>query len=113
MKLINSLNNNPRQKFSVYTEDGNTLNVELYYYITQKSWYFDFEYGDYTCKGSRVVLTPNAIRHLKNILPFGIAFLSESNTEPFSVDDFSNGRIKMYILNKDEVLQIESEVYGV
>lgn len=113
MKQITSINNNPRQSFSVYTEDGKTLYIDLYFYITQKSWYYDFSYGDYSCKGSRVALSPNSIRHLKNILPFGIAFLSDSNTEPFSLEDFSSGRIKMFILNKEEVLQIESDVYGV
>lgn len=111
MKQINNLTNNPRQKFQVYTEDGSTLYITLYYYITQKSWFFDFTYNNYTCLGSRVVLTPNAIRHLKNILPFGIAFLTESKAEPYSLNDFSSGRIKMYILTQEEVREIESTVY--
>lgn len=111
MKQISNLTNDPRQEFQVFTEDGNTLYITLYYYITQKSWYYDFTYGDYTCLGSRVVLTPNSIRHLKNILPFGIAFLTDSKAEPYSLEDFASGRIKMYILNKDEVQEIESSIY--
>lgn len=111
MKQINNLTNDPRQEFQVFTEDGATLYITLYYYITQKSWYYDFTYGNYTCQGSRVVLTPNSIRHLKNILPFGIAFLTDSKAEPYSLDDFSSGRIKMYILNQDEVREIESTIY--
>jgi hypothetical protein len=111
MKQINNLTNDPKQEFQVFTEDGTTLYITLYYYITQKSWFYDFTYGDYTCQGSRVVLTPNSIRHLKNILPFGIAFLTDSKAEPYSLDDFSSGRIKMYILNQDEVREIESTIY--
>lgn len=114
MNQIDTLTNAPVQEFQVFTEDGNSLYIKLYYYITQKSWFFDFTYGDYTCIGQRVTLTPNALRHLKNILPFGIAFLAEdgSQTEPFSLEDFASGRITVNILDKEEVQEIETEIYG-
>lgn len=113
MKQIDTLTSDARQSFQVPLDEGGTIYFNLYFYITQKSWFFDFTYGDYTCTGSRVVLTPNAIRHLKNILPFGIAFMDEHNIEPYSLQDFSSGRIKMYILNQDEVYEVEDEVYNV
>lgn len=112
MELINSLTNEARQAFTYNIDGGEQLSVTLYYYPTQRSWFFDFAYGDYTCNGERVVLTWNALRHLKNILPFGIAFMAQSYVEPYAIDDFSSGRVSMYILNKDDVDYLESEIYG-
>ena len=113
MKQINNLTNEPVQEMQIFTEDGNTLYLTIYYYITQKSWFFDFTFGDYTCKGSRITITPNAIRHLQNILPFGIAFLTKdgSKVEPYSLDDFASKRVTINILNSDEVQEIENSIY--
>ncbi len=113
MKQINTITSDAVQSFQVPLDDGGTVYFKLYFYITQNSWFFDFTYNDYTCNGSRVVLTPNALRHLKNILPFGIAFLCEKQVEPFKLDDFSTGRITMNILNKEEVQQLEDEVFNI
>ena len=112
MKLINNLTNNPRQSFQVPIDTGEYIQFELYYYVTQKSWFFDFTYNNYTAKGNRVVLSPNTLRHLKNIIPFGLAFIADGNVEPFDLTDFSSGRVKMYILNAEEVEEIESTVYN-
>lgn len=112
MKQIVSLTDNARQKFQIPLDNGDLVDFSLYFYPTQYSWFFDFSYNNYVSNGNRVVLTPNALRHLKNILPFGIAFLAEGYAEPFELTDFSSGRIKMYVLNKEEVQEIESRIYG-
>ena len=112
MELITSLTDSPRQSFQFPIDTGDIVNFYLYYYITQKSWFFDFTYKNYTAKGNRVVLTPNALRHLKNIIPFGIGFMAQGNVEPFDLADFSSGRVGMYILNSEEVQEIESNIYG-
>lgn len=112
MNQITSLTDNPRQSFQVPISAGEYIQFELYYYVTQKSWFFDFTYNNYTAKGNRVVLSPNTLRHLKNIIPFGLAFMADGNVEPFDLTDFSSGRVKMYILNTDEVEEIESTIYN-
>jgi len=109
---ITSLTDNARQSFQIPIETGDKIDFKLYYYITQKSWFFDFTYNNYTSNGNRVVLTPNALRHLKHIIPFGIAFMAEGYVEPFDITDFSSGRVSMYVLNQEEVQEIESNIYG-
>lgn len=111
MEQITCLTDDVRQSFNIAI-DNETLYVNLYFYQTQKSWYFDIEYGDYICKGMRVVLTPNALRHLTNILPFGIAFLSKGYGEPYAQDDFSTGRVIMVILNQDDVEDFEQDYFS-
>lgn len=112
MKQILSLTDNARQKFQIVLDNGDIVDFSLYFYPTQYSWFFDFTYKNYTSNGNRVVLTYNALRHLKNILPFGIAFLTDGYAEPFQLTDFSSGRIQMYVLNEDDVVTIESDIYG-
>ena len=97
MQLINNLTDSPRQSFQVPIEAGG---------------YVHFTYNNYTSNGNRVVLSPNTLRHLKNIIPFGLAFMAEGNVEPFSLTDFSTGRVGMYILNAEEVQEIESTIYN-
>lgn len=112
MKQIVSLTDNSRQKFQIVLDNGEIVDFSLYFYPTQYSWFFDFTYKNYTSNGNRVVLTPNALRHLKNIIPFGIAFLADGFVEPFKLTDFSTQRVGMYVLNQDDVATIESTVYG-
>lgn len=110
MEYITSITNEPRQRFNLSVEGGGVVRIYLYYYSTQYAWYFDFEYNGYVCNGNKVVLSVNTLRHLRNRIPFGIGFLASSNAEPFSVDDFSTGRVIMTLLDSADVEQFE-EVY--
>lgn len=112
MQIINTLTNYPNQRHSLVIEDGESANFHLYFSGRQMSWYYDIEYKDIIINGNKVVLTPNSLRQYKNILPFGLTFYTDGFVEPFKLDDFSSGRIKMAILNSDEVKQIEEEIYN-
>ena len=113
MNQVTGLTSDYRQSFQILTQDGEVVYFNLYYYMTQQSWFFDFTYKDYTCNCERVVLTPNALRHLKNIIPFGVAFYSNDKVEPIFVDDFETGRVQMLILNNEEVKEVELNIYGI
>jgi hypothetical protein len=55
----------------------------------------------------------NALRHLRNKLPFGIAFLTGSEAEPFGLEDFVRRKAIMLLLNKEDVEMIEENLYNV
>lgn len=112
MKLVASITTEPKQRFVLKLDNNESVIIRLYYYSSQNSWYFDVEYNDYINNGNKVVLTINALRHLRNILPFGIAFVSGSNAEPFQLEDFANGNVLMLLLNQDDVQEIEETVYN-
>lgn len=113
MNQVTGLTSDYKQSFQILTQDGEVVYFNLYYYMTQQSWFFDFTYKDYTCNCERVVLTPNALRHLKNIIPFGVAFYSNDKVEPIFVDDFETSRVQMLILNNEEVKEVELNIYGI
>lgn len=112
MKQITTLTNSPKQRHQLVLDNNETVDFLLYYSARQQAWYFDFTYKETSAKCLKVVLTPNALRCFRRTLPFGIAFLSNGYVEPFQLDDFSSGRVKMYVLNSEDVQTIEQEVYN-
>lgn len=112
MRLVSSVTTEPKQRFVLKLDNNESVIIRLYYYSSQNSWYFDIEYNDYINNGNKVVLTMNALRHLRNILPFGIAFISSSSADPFQLEDFANGNVIMLLLNQDDVQEIEDTVYN-
>lgn len=112
MQEITSITSSPNQRMTLVLENNETADFRLYYSIRQQCWFYDFSYKETTVNCSKVVLSPNSIRQFKRILPFGIAFAADSFVEPFSIDDFALGRVKMYVLNSVEVEEIESEIFN-
>lgn len=112
MRIITSIGMQPRQRFVLKLDNNESAIMRLYYYSSQNSWYFDIEYKNYINNGNKVVLTMNAIRHLRNKLPFGIAFISSSKADPFQLEDFTNGNVLMILLNEEDVQTIEETIYS-
>lgn len=112
MQQITSITSSSKQKMTLVLENNETADFMLYYLPRQQSWFYNLTYKNLTVNCSRVVLTPNSLRQFKRIIPFGIAFTAEGDVEPFNINDFSSGRVSMYVLNSDEVQEIESEVFN-
>ena len=112
MKQITSITSRPKQRRTHALENNETVDFYLYYLPRQQSWFYNFTYKNLTVNCSRVVLTPNSLRQFKNIIPFGIAFTAEGFVEPCALDDFSNRRVSMFVLNSDDVKQVESEIFN-
>ena len=112
MQIITSITNEPVQSFTLRLQNNESATMRLYYYESQNSWYFDIRYKDYVNNGNKVVLTFNALRHLKKILPFGIGFLSTSQADPYSLDAFSSGDFIVTLLTADDVQSFEEAIYN-
>jgi len=112
MQIITSLTEQPKQKFNLKLDNNERATMRLYYYESQKSWYFDIEYNNRINRGNKVVLTFNALRHLKRLIPFGVGFISDSNADPFSLDAFTSQKVIMILLNQEEVQEIEETIYN-
>lgn len=112
MQKITQITSKSKQRMTLVLENNETVDFLLYYLPRQQSWFFNFSYLNTDSICNRVVLSPNALRQFRKNIPFGIAFAAESNVEPFNITDFSSGRVSMYILNADEVKQVEAEIYN-
>ena len=112
MRIITEFTDNPKQTCTLVLENQETVAFNLRFYETQLSWYFDFTYNDVISNGNKVVLGANILRSFKHIIPFGLAFQSNDGVEPFAVDDFTTGRVSVYLLSKDDVESMEQNIYG-
>jgi hypothetical protein len=113
MRIIIEFTANPKQTCTLVLENQETVTFRLYFLPTQLSWYFDFTYNDIVSNGNKIVLGMNILRSFKNIIPFGLAFQANDGVEPFAVDDFTTGRVSVYLLSKADVEAMEINVYGV
>lgn len=113
MRIITEFTDNPKQTCTLVLENQETVAFNLRFYETQLSWYFDFTYNDVISNGNKVVLGANILRSFKHIIPFGLAFQANDGVEPFAVDDFTTGRVTVYLLSKADVEAVESNVYNV
>lgn len=114
MQIITSITNDPKQITTLPLDNNETAILKLYYRARMQEWYFDLNYGSRNINGLKITLAPNLLRQFRNIIPFGLAVYAEvGGVEPFEIEAFSSGRVKIAILNKSEVEQIEKEVYEI
>lgn len=112
MKQLTNITSRPKQQFDVRLDDGTAVNIKMSYSAINRAWFMDIEYNGYISTCHQITNCPNIIRESQNILPFGIACAVNDGFEPWFVDDFSTGRANLYILNKDEVKEVEQTIYG-
>lgn len=113
MIKVTTLTDSPKQKFSIPLETGEKVAFRFYFDPTQMSWYFDFEINQKQYNGNKVVLGDNILRMYKQLIPFGLQVKANFSIEPFKLDDFSSGRVEIYILSRDDVKYVEGKVFGI
>ena len=113
MKLIPSITSDPNQTISITLDDGSKINMVIVYKENQSGWFYSVVWGSITLfNNKRIVSSPNMLRSLRGIIPFGIACTTTDGYEPVFKDDFSNGRASIYILNTTDVTAVETDVIG-
>lgn len=112
MKEIKGITDNPKQQLSFQVNDGNVVNMKLYFLENEIGWFFDIEYEGTSSLCHRLTNAPNIIRECRNIFPFGIGCSVIDGQEPYFADDFTSGRAILYALDKEDVEYVEKTVYG-
>lgn len=104
MQLINNITNEASQKISILFDDtSKKIVLELVYRPTQTGWFVDITYEDFIVRGLRVCINNNLLSQFQNRIPFGLLVISSDGYEPLSIEDFITDRVKIGILNKEEV----------
>jgi len=70
-------------------------------------------YGTFVLNNYRVVVSPNCLRAFRGVIPFGIACDTTDGYEDLFINDFSNGRASLYLLNSDDVKSVEDIIQNV
>lgn len=112
MRQITEISQDPKQRFDIVTEDNDTFELKLEYSDQQEGWFYSLTFGDLTANTARIVTGPNILRQYKNIIPFGISIVTDDQSEPVFIDDFSSERVKLFLLTEEEVEQVEIVFYN-
>lgn len=108
MKQITSLIDSAKQSLTLVLDSGTNVPMTLTYVPSQKGWFYSLTYGDFGVTNRRLVVSPNCLRAFRDIIPFGLACLSLDGYEPIYQDDFSSGRITLFVLNEQDVVETET-----
>lgn len=111
MILLTEISNEPNQTMKVRLDNGKVLTLNLMYRENSLAWFLDFEYLNYKSGWIRISNCLNIIRQVKNTLRIGLRCEVDNQTEAWFIDDFITGRAKLYVLNSDDVNQIEETIY--
>jgi hypothetical protein len=112
MRQLDKLTSDPAQRYTVVTETGVTFILTLKYLPRISGWAFSIVYGDTRINDMQLVASPNLLRQWINIFPFGLAITSTDTLDPLYVDDFTTGRIKLYVLSESDVGEVEARFYS-
>jgi len=109
MKYLDAIDQNPKQFFTLIGEKSQRISFFIFYMPSQQSWYFNLSYGDVTINGAQLTVGPNILRGYRRNINFGLACLSTDGLDPFYLNDFVTGRIKLILLNETDVDLVEAE----
>ena len=105
MKILGGITSTPIQSFTTRAPNGEVITITLRYMPTVQRWFMDLGYGDFSLSGYKIFRSQNILDKFINILPFGI--MIDCNFEPFLIDDFESGRVRMYLLDSGEISQVD------
>ena len=118
MKQITTLTASANQQVSVVLEDKSLATLTLTFRPRIQRWTLDASYNSNAKKAAGLMLSvhPNLLRAFRNTWPFGLAVVSTDGADPFRQDDFTTGRISLYILDQTgsstDVSDVEEAIFG-
>lgn len=112
MLYINKLTNDPLQTLRLTGLPGIIINMNLRFLPRMNQWQMDVAYNSFTANGMIVPTSPNLMRQWKNTIPFGIACMTASGLDPYTVNDFANQSANLYLLNAADVQVLEDEFFS-
>lgn len=104
---ITEITNDAKQKLNFVGENGEKIVFTLDYQPFQQNWIFSLTYLDFFVSGCSLKNSANILKQYDNILPFGISCSVRDGTDPYYIDDFTTGRVKITLLTASEAEEIK------
>ncbi len=106
MKLIQGLNDQPKQQTTLTLENGTQVSLFFEYRPQQYGWFYNIEAGDFVLQGQRLVSSPNILSQFVTKLPFGISVLTMADMEPTKQDAFIDGSTVLLLVESFDLAAI-------
>lgn len=114
MTRVDNLTDSSDQATTLILPDNTPVSLRLRFRPRTGRWIADVGYAtnNFQVNGLNICCFPNVMRPWREVLPFGIAFMTADFTDPFQLQDFATGRVAVYLLTADDVAQVESTIIG-
>lgn len=97
IRILNTLSSNAYQSVSFTTNEGEDVKLILRFIPSQETWFLDVESESLTVRGLALMSFANILDPYHNNMTWGLYVWSEDGFDPWRVDDFVTGRIKLGI----------------
>jgi len=111
MKAITALTADPKQNIKIVLDDGTTASLTLEFVASQRGWFYSITRTGWTgVSRRRLVNSPNILRQFRGVIPFGFMCAVLDGQEPVYQDDFSTGRVQLYVLDQADLATMETYI---
>lgn len=108
MQLLSGFTDAPQQSISFALSDGSRMVFRFEFRERQLGWFFDLTYGDFVLRGQRLAIHPNILRSFKNLIPFGLAVVTDQRYEPQDIGALTDGTVRLYLYEGAAVDEVEA-----
>lgn len=111
MRYVEIQGSDPNITIRIGLEDGGTIQLTLNFRSNQRCWFYSISGSNgFTLNNRRLVNSPNMLRQFRNVVKFGLACNVSDGGEPWFLNDFQNGRVKIYELSSADVSKVEEQL---
>jgi hypothetical protein len=109
MTEITGITLEAKQNFTLILEDGSQAPLYMEYIDQNYGWNMSVSYPGWSgITYQRMTVNANMLRRWSNIIPFGLAIITNDGYEPILISDFYSGRASLFLLNADDVQTYET-----
>lgn len=118
MIQITTLTSSANQQISVVLGDKSVATFTFTFRPRIQRWSMNVSYNNTAKQMSGLLLVPhpNLLRAFRNTWPFGLAVVTTDGADPFRQDDFTTGRVTLYVLDQTgsntDVSDIEDRIFS-
>lgn len=112
IRVLSTLNDNAYQTVSFDTKKGERVKLTFRFIPSQETWIFDVESPSLTVYGLALSAFVNLLDPYHNIISWGMYVWSKDGFDPWRIDDFATGRIRVAILEDLENAVIQEFLNG-
>lgn len=111
-RILSTLTDNAYQTVSFVTREGENVTLTFRYIPSQQTWFVDVESDSLTVYGLALATFVNLLDPYHNLITWGLYVWSKDGFDPYRIDDFSSGRIRIAIIEDLENAVIEEFLNG-
>lgn len=112
MRVLSTLTDNAFQTVAFVTNKGEKVTLTFRYIPSQQTWFVDVVSDSLIVYGLGLATFVNLLDPYHNNISWGLYVWSKDGFDPYRIDDFSTGRIRVAIIEDLEYAVIQEFLNG-